>query len=163
MNSKLHQRTRQQAERYFQLSFGIALICAGFVYFISGNQPITGLILALAAWHLAHRVIKGPPLGLAFIEVTDEYLYFRNPAAKPPRVDRIELKKLHSIELVGEDHLRYFQCKLMSGDVAKIGPFERGPGELVIAEWFYKALPETPFHVHPTATPMDLPGLPPGL
>ncbi|KAF7600656.1 MAG: hypothetical protein CGU28_02950 [Candidatus Dactylopiibacterium carminicum] len=163
MNSKLHVRTRQQAERYFYVSFGIAVACAVFVYVGTANERITGLILALAAWHLAHRFIKGPPMGLAFIEVKDEHLYFRNPSAKPARVDRIELQKLHSIELVGEDHLRYFECKLLSGDIVKIGPFERGPGEMVIAEWFYKALPDIPFHVHPSATPLDMPGMPPGL
>lgn len=154
MNNKLYQRSTKQAERAFFITTGIALASAAFVYFVSGNEPITGLILALAAWHIVRRVVQGPPAGVAVLELADGFLIFRNPASKPPRVDRIALEKLHSIGLVGEEHLRYFNCKLMTGDIARIGPFERGQGELVIAEWFYRNLPDTPFHVDPSATPM---------
>jgi hypothetical protein len=153
MNNKLYQRSTRQGERVFLINTAIALGCAGFVFFVSGNQPISGLILALAVWHLASRIVKGPPVGVAVLELSDGFLIFRNPASKPPRVDRIALEKLHSVGLVGEEHLRTFNCKLMNGDIARIGPFERGQGELVIAEWFYRNLPDTPFHVDPSATP----------
>ena len=154
MSTPLYQRSTQQAERTFLINTSIALLSAGFVFFVSENQPITGLILALAAWHIVRRVIKGPPVGIAMLEIADGFLYLRNPNAKPPRTDRIALEKLHSIGLVGEEHLRYFDCKLRTGEVDRIGPFERGQGEIVIAEWFYRNLPDTPFHVDPSASPM---------
>ena len=62
-----------------------------------------------------------------------------------------------------QDRLRYFDCTLMNGDLAHIGPFERGQGEMATAEWFYKNLPETPFIVDTSATVVAELQRPPGL
>lgn len=164
MSPKLYERSTRDAERYFLVVTGIALLCAAFVWFVSENQTIAGLILAFAAWHIVHRIYRGAPVGVPMLEVAEDFLWFRNPAMKPMRVDRIALDRLHSVELEGEEHLRYFNCKLMNGNNVRVGPFERGQGELVIAEWFYRNLPDTPFHVNASATPMQrMDTRPPGL
>ncbi|MDQ7988510.1 MAG: hypothetical protein REI09_02645 [Candidatus Dactylopiibacterium sp.] len=162
--TRLYERSQRDAERYFYIVTGIALVCGAFVYFVSDNRFIAGLILAFAAWHIVGRLYRGAPVGIPMLEVADDFLWFRNRAIKPIRVDRIALDRLHSVELEGEEHLRYFNCKLMNGDTVRIGPFERGQGELAIAEWFYQNLPDTPFHVNASATPMQrMDTRPPGL
>lgn len=164
METRLYERSARDAERYFVIVTSIALVCAAFVWFVSENRFIAGLILAFAAWHIVRRIYLGAPQGVPMLELAENFLWFRNPAIKPMRVDRIALDRLHSVELEGEEHLRYFNCKLMNGNTVRIGPFERGQGELVIAEWFYRNLPETPFHVSASAVPghrMD--SRPPGL
>lgn len=164
MSTKLHQRSATQANRIFWVTVGTGSACAVFVLLTQQNQVIAGLILALVSYQIIRRVLKGPPVGVAMLELADNFLILRNPSTLPPKVDRIALEKLHSVELQGEEHLRYFNCKLMNGDIARIGPFERGQGEMAMAEWFYRNLPETPFHVDPSATPMHrLDSRPPGM
>ncbi|MDP5238940.1 hypothetical protein Q9Q94_05330 [Uliginosibacterium sp. 31-16] len=164
MSTKLHQRSTAQADRVFWITVGVGVVCALFVMFVTENRTIAGVIMALVFYHLIRRLLKGPPVGVAVLEVADSFLILRNPSTTPAKVDRIALEKLHSVELQGEEHLRYFNCKLMNGDIARIGPFERGQGEMAIAEWFYANLPETPFHVDPSATPVhQLSSRPPGM
>ncbi|MBS1208330.1 MAG: hypothetical protein H6R19_728 [Proteobacteria bacterium] len=164
MSEKFYQRSTKQADRAFWVTVGIGLVCTLFVLFVAENRMIAGIILTLVFYHLIRRLVKGPPVGVAVLEIADSFLVFRNPSSTPPKVDRIALDKLHSVSLFGEEHLRYFSCKLVNGDIARIGPFERGQGEMAIAEWFYRVLPETPFHVDPSATPMQrMDTRPPGL
>ncbi|PLK50734.1 hypothetical protein [Uliginosibacterium sp. TH139] len=168
MSKKLHERSVKQAERTLWVSVAVGVVCLAFVLLGgnldgTGKQVVGGLIVAILAYQLVRRFTRGPLVGVAIIEVLDGFLYFRNPASRPMRVDRIALEKIHSIRLMGEDRLRYFDCKLMNGDLAHIGPFERGQGELVIAEWFYQNLPETPFIVDTSATVFEEMQRPPGL
>lgn len=168
MTTKLYERSVKQAERTLWVSVGVGVVCAYYVLAGSnldgtGKQIVGGLIIALLAYQIARRLTRGPNVGMAIVEVLDGFLYFRNPTVRPARVDRIALEKLHSIRLMGEDRLRYFDCKLMDGKIAHIGPFERGQGEMVVAEWFYLNLPETPFIVDTSATVFEEMQRPPGL
>lgn len=168
MSKKLHQRSVKQAERTLWVSVAVGVASLAFVLLggnldETGKEVVGGLIVAIIAFQLMRRFTQGPQVGVAIIEVLDGFLYFRNPATRPMRVDRIALEKIHSIRLMGEDKLRYFDCKLMNGDTAHIGPFERGQGEMVIAEWFYENLPETPFIVDTSATVFEEMQRPPGL
>lgn len=168
MTTKLYERSQKQAERTLWISLGVGTVCAWYVLAASnldttGKQVVGGLIIALLAYQLARRITRGPNVGMAIVEVLDGFLYFRNPNSRPARVDRIALEKLHSIRLMGEDRLRYFDCKLMDGKIAHIGPFERGQGEMVIAEWFYQNLPDVPFIVDTSATVFEEMQRPPGL
>jgi hypothetical protein len=168
MATPLYQRSIKQAETTLWGSLIVGAVCAAFVFLGSdldetAKQFVGGLILALLAYQIVRRVTRGPNVGVAIVEVLDGFLYFRNPTTRPVRVDRIALEKLHSIRLMGEDRLRYFDCKLMNGDIAHIGPFERGQGEMVTAEWFYQNLPETHFIVDTSATVFEEMQRPPGL
>lgn len=168
MSSKLYQRSVKQAETTLWGSLIVGAICAAFVFVGSnleteGKQFVGGLILALLAYQITRRITRGPNVGVAILEVLDGFLYLRNPSSRPIRVDRIALEKLHSVRLMGEDRLRYFDCKLMNGDTAHIGPFERGQGEMAVAEWFYENLPETPFIVDTSATVFEEMQRPPGV
>ena len=168
MKKKLFERSVKQAERTLWISVAVGVVCAYYVLAASnldetGKQVVGGLIFALLAYQIARRVTRGPNVGVAIVEVLDGFLYFRNPASRPMRVDRIALEKLHSIRLMGEDRLRYFDCKLMDGKIAHIGPFERGQGEMVVAEWFYLNLPDVPFIVDTSATVTEELQRPPGL
>jgi hypothetical protein len=168
MNKKLHQRSVKQANKVFWMTEIFALAGVTLVqwagYENQGKDLITGIIVALVLYHAGRRILKGPPVGVAMLEASEDMLIFRNPSNVPPRVERIAIEKLHSIRLNGERHLRYFVCMLMSGENQRVGPFERGPGEMAIADWFKEALPDIAFLVDTSATPMaQMEGRPPGL
>lgn len=168
MTKKLYQRSVKQADKYFYVTEGVALLCLAFVIFMTAGETrelVAGIIFAMMVYHGVRRVIKGPPVGTAVVELSDGTLVFRNPSSVPPRLDRIAVDKIHSIRMMGEKQLRYFDCKLMTGDTLHIGPFERGQGEEAAAEWFKDALPELSFLVDPSAVVMGQEMLerPPGL
>lgn len=169
MTKKLHQRSARQASKVFYVTEIVAALSFCFVWFLTAGETrelVAGIILAIFIYHALRRFLKGPPVGVAIVELAGDMLLFRNPSSTPPKVDRIAVDKIHSIRLMGEKQLRYFDCKLMNGDTLHIGPFERGQGELVTAEWFKDALPDTSFLVDPSATVMPgMEGLerPPGL
>lgn len=157
MTKKLYQRSARQADKVFYVTEIVAALSFCFVWFVTDGETrelVAGIILAIFVYHALRRFLKGPPVGVAIVELAGDVLIFRNPSSVPPKVDRIALDKIHSIRLMGEKQLRYFDCKLMSGETPHIGPFERGQGELVTAEWFKDALPELSFLVDPSATVM---------
>jgi hypothetical protein len=158
MNRKLHRYSAKAADRIFWTTEIVGIVAIIFIqrngYAENGKDLIMWLIAALLVYSGVRRVIKGPAVGVAVLECSADMLIFRNPSSFPAKVDRIALDKIHSIRLNGERHLRYFDCKLMSGEVQRVGPFERGQGELAVADWFREVLPDLPFLVDPSATPM---------
>lgn len=157
MSKKLYQRSAAQAGKVFYVTEIVAVLSFCFVWFVTAGETrelVAGIILAIFVYHALKRFLKGPDLGSAIVELNGDTLIFRNPSSVPPKVDRIAVDNLHSIRLMGEKQLRYFDCKIMSGETLHIGPFERGQGELVTAEWFKDALPELNFLVDPSATVM---------
>lgn len=168
MSKILYERSVKVAERNLLISLAVGVACAAFVFGASnldasGKQFVGGLIIAVLAYQIARRLTRGPLVGKAILEVLDGFLYLRNPGSRPARVDRIALERLHSVRLMGENQLRYFDCTLIDGKVAHIGPFERYQGEMAVAEWFYVNLPETPFIVDTSATVFSELQRPPGL
>jgi len=157
MSKKLYQRSAKQADKVFYITEIVAALSLVFVWFFTAGETrelVAGIILAIFLYHGLRRFLKGPPIGVAIVELAGDMLIFRNPSSVPPKVDRIAVDNIHSIRLMGEKQLRYFDCKLMNGDLAHLGPFERGQGELVTADWFKDALPELSFLVDPSATVM---------
>lgn len=166
-SKKLYQRSAKQADKMFWVTEIVCLGCLVFVLLVADNEVrelVAWIILALMIYQGTRRVIKGPPVGVAMVERAGDMLIFRNASSVPPKVDRIPIDRIHSIRMMGERMLRYFDCTLTDGKVQRVGPFERGQGELVVAEWFYEVLPDTSFMVDPSATPMaQLEERPPGL
>jgi len=168
MTKKLYQRSVKQADKYFYITECVAFLCLAFVIFMTVGETrelVAGIIFAMMVYHGVRRMIKGPPVGTAIVELAGDTLIFRNPSSLPPKLDRIPVDKIHSIRMMGEKQLRYFDCKLMTGETLHIGPFERGQGEGATAEWFKDALPELSFLVDPSAVVLgpEMMERPPGL
>lgn len=161
-HKKLYRRTAREADRLLWISAGIGAACGVFTALVTENWAAVLAVVAVPFYSLVRRVLKGPPLGAPILELAEDMLVLRNPIEIPAKVDRIPVRKLHSVCYRGEEGRRFFDFLDQEGVERSVGPFERMPDLQVIARWFAEALPDLPFRVHESALPNQL-ERPPGL
>ena len=122
MNNRLYRVERKTAEFWFGL-IEISLVVMLVERLIAGALGFSVFIFVTALIFAAYRLIKGPLMGPALLEVTDGELIWRQPIYIPTKIQRIRLSAIKTIQIVGPARDRRFRIETIDGSQLEIRPF----------------------------------------
>lgn len=122
MTHRLYEQTRRQSD------YTTAAVVLFFVVYAIARALADAWLTAIAlaavgAAFALWRLVRGPSVGRAVIEITDAEVVFTLPFYIPTRVLRFPLERIRSLRVFGPRPGRRWQLKLDDGSREVIRPF----------------------------------------